>query len=173
MLTISSILAFLASTFFVFAGLRSGGSPEEKAFDSLRLTLGFGAANALSSCLAYWAIESLPIDYSLDAFNGLPPIEPPSATSSSEKKKKEKKKRRFLQAQIYGRRALLLFSLAGGTLLLLALSILLTLKDTNSAKLPLVVIFLMLFTLAYSPGAGAVPFLYSAEVWPNEGRGEI
>jgi hypothetical protein len=33
------------------------------------------------------------------------------------------------------------------------------------------VLFIMLYTLFYSPGAGCVPFLYSSEVWPNEGRG--
>lgn len=70
-----------------------------------------------------------------------------------------------------GRRSLLLLSLAGGTVTLFILAFLLGLKSDNSAKLPLVMIFIVLFTFFYSPGAGAVPFVYSAEVWPNEGRG--
>jgi Sugar (and other) transporter len=56
--------------------------------------------------------------------------------------------------------------------MLLILAILLHLNEYNPATAhPLVVIFILLFTLCYSPGAGCVPFIYSAEVWPNEGRG--
>ena len=55
--------------------------------------------------------------------------------------------------------------------MLFTLTFLLKINESNPAKLPLVVIFIMLLTLCYSPGAGCVPFLYSAEVWPNEGRG--
>lgn len=40
-------------------------------------------------------------------------------------------------------------------------------SDQRSDGVFALVILLALF---YSPGAGAVPFLYSAEVWPNEAR---
>lgn len=56
--------------------------------------------------------------------------------------------------------------------MLFILTFLLNLDATNDAKMPLVMLFIILWTLFYSPGAGCVPFLYSAEVWPNEGRGE-
>jgi Sugar (and other) transporter len=55
--------------------------------------------------------------------------------------------------------------------MLLILAFLLDLNEENPAKQPLVVMFILLFALCYSPGAGCVPFTYSAEVWPNEGRG--
>lgn len=55
--------------------------------------------------------------------------------------------------------------------MLFILTFLLDLKEGNPAKLPVIVFFIIIFTLFYSPGAGCVPFLYSAEVWPNEGRG--
>jgi hypothetical protein len=83
------------------------------------------------------------------------------------------KKKRHLPGWALGRRSLLLISLAGGAVMLLILALLLLLSADNSAKLPLVVIFIILFTFFYSPGAGAVPFLYSAEIWPNEGRGML
>ena len=57
--------------------------------------------------------------------------------------------------------------------MLFILTFLLRLDASNDAKLPLVMVFIILWTFFYSPGAGAVPFLYSAEVWPNEGRGRF
>jgi len=53
---------------------------------------------------------------------------------------------------------------------LFILTFLLKLPASNSHKLGAVTAFVFLFTLCYSPGAGAVPFLYSAEIWPNEGK---
>ena len=55
--------------------------------------------------------------------------------------------------------------------MLFVLTFLLNLDASNPAKLPVVVVFIILFTFFYSPGAGCVPFVYSAEVWPNDGRG--
>jgi len=47
-----NIFAFLAATFF------SNANPGGTDIDSLWLTFGFGAANALSSPLAYWLIDT-------------------------------------------------------------------------------------------------------------------
>ncbi|KAH0547679.1 hypothetical protein FGG08_000168 [Glutinoglossum americanum] len=141
-----NILAFLASVFFDTAGLRpQPTNPADKSNtnDSLRLTIGFGAANAVFSIIAYFLIEPLEV---------------------------ENRQKSKLPAWMHGRRSLLLLSLGGGTLMLLILTFLLGLKEGNPAKLPVVMLFIILFTLCYSPGAGCVPFLYSAEVWPNEGR---
>jgi hypothetical protein len=33
--------------------------------------------------------------------------------------------------------------------------------------------FLILYTAAYSPGAGVVPFLYSSEIFPLVNRGKL
>jgi hypothetical protein len=72
---------------------------------------------------------------------------------------------------LYGRRSLLLLSLSGGTVTLFIMTFLLDLDEVNPVKLPFAVLFIILFTLCYSRGAGCVPFLYSAEVRRNEGRG--
>ena len=42
----------------------------------------------------------------------------------------------------------------------------------SRAQNGLVATFLVLYTLAYSPGAGVVPFLYSSEIFPQVLRGE-
>ncbi|KAN0071856.1 hypothetical protein V8E54_010452 [Elaphomyces granulatus] len=142
------ILAFFASVFFNTPGLfQSRGDP---VGDSLRLTIGFGAANAVFSVIAYFVIE---------------PPEDDEDDSTPGKKKLQLAKR------LRGRRSLLMISLGGGTAMLFVLTFLLNLNESSPAKLPLVVTFIMLFTLFYSPGAGCVPFVYSAEVWPNDGRG--
>ena len=44
--------------------------------------------------------------------------------------------------------------------------------NPNSAHLAVVATFVILYTLAYSPGAGVVPFLYSSEIFPQVLRGE-
>jgi hypothetical protein len=165
MLTPTSILAFLASIFFSTAGLRSQGSDITNEYDSLRLTIGFGAANAVFSAVAYFLIEPLPVDCSLGELEGILPPNPNAAPEDPRKKKRQ------LPRWLLGRRSLLLLSLAGGTLMLFILTFLLDLNERNPAKLPVVVVFIILFTLCYSPGAGCVPFVYSSEVWPNEGRG--
>ncbi|KAG9242174.1 putative sugar transporter [Calycina marina] len=64
-----------------------------------------------------------------------------------------------------GRRFLLLASLLGCFPMLLATGFSFNIQD-KSAKIGVVATFLMLFTLAYSPGGGVIPFLYSSEIWP-------
>ena len=119
---------------------------------SLKLTIGFGASNALFSLIAYFLIEPRPDDGYLEL--------------GSLKNKKTQ-----LLGLLLGRRSLLILSLGGGTAMLFVLTFLLNLDASNPAKLPVVVVFVILFTFFYSPGAGCVPFVYSAEVWPNDGRG--
>ena len=72
--------------------------------------------------------------------------------------------------QLRGRRFLLLTSLGAGVITLALTSAMFHIPDGNPARLPLIILFIMIFTAVYSPGAGAIPFLYSAEIWPNEGR---
>ncbi|KAL9595177.1 MAG: hypothetical protein Q9219_006600 [cf. Caloplaca sp. 3 TL-2023] len=69
-----------------------------------------------------------------------------------------------------GRRFLLLTSLAAGVITLLLTATMLGLPTDNKAREPMIIIFTLLFTAFYSPGAGAIPFLYCAEIFPNEGR---
>jgi MFS family permease len=166
-----SILAFLAGIFYFSADLSPGSSDEKKMMDGLRFSIGFGAANALFSAIAYFFIEPLDPKANPFATEGDEDTSDTNPIAADEQKdqKGKKKKRRV----VHGRRALLLISLSCGTVMLFILTFLLRLDKTNPAKLPLVMIFIILFTLFYSPGAGAVPFLYSAEVWPNEGRGKL
>ena len=181
MLPSTSILAFLASVFFSAAGLTSQSSNPAYATtnsdNSLRLTIGFGAANTVFSMLAYWLIEPRPdmdvMEEQLNRLMMLGAFQDPAAggAGAQPETRNPKEKNRELPRWLFGRRSLLLLSLGFGTLMLFILTFLLTLDESNPAKLPVVVTFIMLFTLAYSPGAGCVPFLYSAEVWPNEGRG--
>jgi hypothetical protein len=114
--------------------------------------MGFGAANALFSAAAFKLVE------------------PPEADEKSDEKDKEERLPKITEL-LYGRRRLLLASLAGGTVMLFILTFLLRLPVENPNKLGAVLAFVFLFTICYSPGAGAIPFVYSAEVWPNEGRG--
>ena len=75
--------------------------------------------------------------------------------------------------QMRGRRFLLLISLFGGMITLLITSLFFNIHDGSPARLPLIALFIMIFTMFYSVGAGAIPFLYCAEVFPNEGRGTM
>ena len=70
-----------------------------------------------------------------------------------------------------GRRFLLMASLAAMVPLLLATGFSF-LADNNSVKVGLVSTFVILYTLAYSPGAGVVPFLYTSEIFPQVLRGK-
>ena len=70
-----------------------------------------------------------------------------------------------------GRRFLLLTSLLAGTFLLILTGAMFLLPIENAARTPMIVFFIMLFTANYSPGAGCIPFLYTSEIFPNEGRG--
>ncbi|KAH8719559.1 major facilitator superfamily domain-containing protein [Phaeosphaeriaceae sp. PMI808] len=182
-----NILAFLASIFFISAGLRSQPDPSNHAaveaanikngYDSLRFSIGFGAANALFSLIAYFLIErkadeALEDPNPVDTAGEGVEAKDMAAKDLEANRNLPKKAKKSIDPPPWmrGRRSLLLLSLAGGTVMLLILTFLLKLDSGNSAKLPVVMVFIMLFTFFYSFGAGAVPFVYSAEVWPNEGR---
>ena len=64
-----------------------------------------------------------------------------------------------------GRRFLLLASLIAMVPLLLATAFSFKI-DASDARLGVIEFFVILYTAAYSPGAGVVPFLYSSEVSP-------
>ncbi|KAF2405347.1 hypothetical protein EJ06DRAFT_552751 [Trichodelitschia bisporula] len=164
-----NILAFLATVFFSTANLRSDPphNPDDpkdpithaNSINSLKLAIGFGAANAVFSALAYFLIE--------------PPSDPAEDEDQDPRAPAAKRSTRdWLRPPRWacGRRALLLLSMGLGTVMLLILTGLLTMNQSNGAKLPVVMVFVILFTLVYSPGAGCVPFIYSSEIWPNEGR---
>lgn len=42
--------------------------------------------------------------------------------------------------------------------------------EGNSARIPLIALFIFIFCAFYSPGEGPVPFTYSAEVFPISHR---
>jgi hypothetical protein len=46
-----------------------------------------------------------------------------------------------------------------------------TAHPNNSVRVGIFETFLILYTAAYSPGAGVVPFLYSSEIFPMVHRG--
>lgn len=54
--------------------------------------------------------------------------------------------------------------------MLFILAFLLGLSPENKFKKGAVIAFVILFTLCHGPGTGAVPFVYSAEVFPTEWR---
>ena len=91
--------------------------------ESLWLSFGFAAANAVFSPLAYWFIDSK------------------------------------------GRRFLLLASIIAMVPLLLATGFSFKIQ-AYTARIAVVETFVVLYTAAYSPGAGVVPFLYASEVFP-------
>ena len=73
-----------------------------------------------------------------------------------------------------GRRFLLLLSLVLMVPLLIAAGFSLginTADPNNPIRIGLFETFLILYTAAYSPGAGVVPFLYSSEIFPMVHRG--
>ena len=73
-----------------------------------------------------------------------------------------------------GRRFLLLLSLILMMPLLIAAGFSLQINPShpdNPARVGVFELFLILYTAAYSPGAGVVPFLYSSEVFPLINRG--
>lgn len=73
-----------------------------------------------------------------------------------------------------GRRFLLLLSLVLMVPLLIAAGFSLGINTghpNNPIRIGLFETFLILYTAAYSPGAGVVPFLYSSEIFPMVHRG--
>jgi sugar transport protein len=148
--TSTSILAFFATVFFSLNTQDPSQDAIATVDKSLGPVIGFGAANAVFSTIAYFLIEPRRDE---DVGVAVQPDDP--------------RKKRLQFSWLFGRRSLLLLSLGGGTVMLFILTLLL---NRDSPSLPLVVIFIILFTLFYSPG-GCVPFVYSAEVWPNDCRG--
>ena len=69
-----------------------------------------------------------------------------------------------------GRRFLLLTSMLGCMIFLIITALCFHVSVDSPARLPLIALFTMLFTFSYSIGAGAIPFMYCAEIFPNEGR---
>ncbi|KAF5361194.1 hypothetical protein D9758_009026 [Tetrapyrgos nigripes] len=66
----------------------------------------------------------------------------------------------------FGRRNLLLFTFPNMAWSLLAAGFCFLIPDGNSARVPLIALFIFIFAAFYSPGEGPVPFAYSAEVFP-------
>lgn len=66
----------------------------------------------------------------------------------------------------FGRRALLLFTFPNMFWTLLAAGMSFYIPGIGKNRLGTIAFFVYLFDAFYSPGAGPVPFTYSAEVWP-------
>ncbi|KXN90183.1 Putative polyol transporter 1 [Leucoagaricus sp. SymC.cos] len=66
----------------------------------------------------------------------------------------------------FGRRNLLLFTFPNMAWTLLAAGFCFFISPSNSARIPLIALFIFIFAAFYSPGEGPVPFTYSAEVFP-------
>jgi sugar porter (SP) family MFS transporter len=66
----------------------------------------------------------------------------------------------------FGRRNLLLFTFPNMAWTLLAAGLCFIIPGGNSARIPLIALFIFIFAAFYSPGEGPVPFTYSAEVFP-------
>lgn len=242
-----NIIALLATTFFSTGSLRRSSTIEAEN-DSYKLAIGFGAANAVFSTIAYFLVENKQehgnmTEISTDPGDGrsevdnlsrdslpealgsqehLPSIDEKSPTSDTVKPERlsvpdarvrfdqdqissEDTDIRSIQpsshhlefpnppsetasiasipniedsqgendtlyefetasAQLRGRRFLLLVSLAGGMFTLLITSLCFNIHQSSAARLPLIAFFIYVFTFFYSVGAGAIPFLYCAEV---------
>lgn len=70
----------------------------------------------------------------------------------------------------FGRRGLLLFTFPNMFWTLLTAGMCYYIPKESSAHLGLIAFFVYLFGAFYSPGAGPVPFTYSAEVFPLSHR---
>ncbi|KAJ3713394.1 hypothetical protein EV361DRAFT_936800 [Lentinula raphanica] len=66
----------------------------------------------------------------------------------------------------FGRRNLLLFTFPNMAWTLLCAGLCFLIPSGNSARVPLIALFIFIFDAFYSPGEGPVPFTYSAEVFP-------
>ncbi|KAK1221071.1 hypothetical protein PQX77_016118 [Marasmius sp. AFHP31] len=66
----------------------------------------------------------------------------------------------------FGRRNLLLFTFPNMAWSLLVAGFCFWIPTDNSARVPLIALFVFIFCAFYSPGEGPVPFTYSAEVFP-------
>ncbi|KAK4047737.1 hypothetical protein OIV83_005245 [Microbotryomycetes sp. JL201] len=70
----------------------------------------------------------------------------------------------------FGRRNLLLFTFPNMAWTLLVSGLMFLLPESSGARLPLILLFIYLFCIFYSPGEGPVPYTYSAEVFPLSHR---
>ena len=163
-----NILAFMATQFYYLVRTRDNDNlgeddREKEEAKSFRFAIGFGLANMIFSIAAYYLVENRDppkrdwedMSSSSDQNESQPPIDVDPSMYSD--------KQRFR-----GRRFLLLTSLAAGVITLLLTSVMFKLDE--SKRTPLIIFFTIVFTVFYSPGAGAIPFLYCAEIFPNEGR---
>ena len=73
----------------------------------------------------------------------------------------------------FGRRSLLLFTFPHMAWTLIAAGLSFKAPVGSNLQLGLVVAFVYLFAMFYSPGEGPVPYPYSAEVFPLSHRGEF
>ena len=163
-----NILAFMATQFYYLVRTRDNDNlgeddREKEEAKSFRFAIGFGLANMIFSIAAYYLVENRDppkrdwedMPSSNDQTESQPPIDVDPSMYND--------KQRFR-----GRRFLLLTSLAAGVITLLLTSMMFKLDE--SRRTPLIIFFTIVFTVFYSPGAGAIPFLYCAEIFPNEGR---
>lgn len=72
----------------------------------------------------------------------------------------------------FGRRALLLVTFPNMAWTLLATAFCFKIPTDNPAHLPVLAVFVYLYSAFYSPGEGPVPFTYSAEAFPLFHRGK-
>ncbi|KAJ5605578.1 hypothetical protein N7510_008359 [Penicillium lagena] len=70
----------------------------------------------------------------------------------------------------FGRRSLLLVTFPLMTITLIGTAMCFFTPEDSKAHLGLIALFIYLFAICYSPGAGPVPFTYSAEVFPLSHR---
>ncbi|KAF2660475.1 MFS general substrate transporter [Lophiostoma macrostomum CBS 122681] len=163
-----NIIALLGTTFFKMTHLDARKKADTQDKNNVKLSIGFAAATVAASALAYFLVEPLPVDASLDELYA--PAPGAHWGLNSRKIKGQQRRLRELQRLLRGRKRLLLISLACGTIILGALTGLLSLPSESRSRAPAVAAFIFFLGICYAPGVGAVPFLYSTEVWPNEAR---
>lgn len=73
----------------------------------------------------------------------------------------------------FGRRALLLVTFPNMAWALLAAGFSFYIPQSSPAHIPIITLFIYLFSAFYSPGEGPVPFTYSAEAFPLFHRGMV
>lgn len=146
-----NIFAFLSNTFI--SNAEPSGTYEISQMRSLWLSFGFALANAL------WVLNSFPAmerPTLIDEMNRFSPLA-------------------YFTIDSRGRRFLLLLSLTLMVPLLIAAGFSLRINPEhpdNKARVGVFEVFLLIYTAAYSPGAGVVPFLYSSEIFPLLNRGK-
>ena len=181
-----NILAFLATQYY---SSEFGVSETDDQARSYLFAIGFGLTNMIFSAVAYFLVENSiragedqetqqasGSATDKEQSNGVNSRQPSNSSSIPGVDPHENNDKQCFR----GRRFLLLTSLAAGVITLLLTSTMFnlpaTVKDENNDDVPnsqrnaLIISFTILFTAFYSPGAGAIPFLYCAEIFPNEGR---